>query len=112
MTDHPVTTETGGPDLDGPMIIASMRRDPAAEVRVVPSIEGHGMSGQVASAVLAYVDGLLAEVERLRRQRQAVLDLLSGEMSGVDLVGGRMAFETVVHWRDRCVLAALGVDHV
>jgi len=79
---------------------------------LVPGSARAAWWSSLAQVVHTDVPALLAEVERLRRQRQAVLDLLSGEMSGVDLVGGRMAFETVVHWRDRCVLAALGVDHV
>jgi len=110
MTD-PVTTETGGLDL------AAIRARADAATGAFNDMQAPREKWADNAAIAALdsssdVDALLAEVERLRRQRQAVLDLLSGEMSGVDLVGGRMAFETVVHWRDRCVLAALGVDHV
>jgi len=52
------------------------------------------------------------ELRALRAQRQAVLDLLSGEMSGVDLIGARRLDESVAQWHDRCVRVALGVDHV
>lgn len=55
-------------DDGGPVILDLMRGDPQATVEVHPSNPAHGKSGQAAAPLVAYVDGLRAELRRLQPQ--------------------------------------------